>query len=67
MVLVPAGILHRAGFGILALDLRNHGDSAVPDGRWAGGAENGRPTGRPTGKLNGNRSRHAHQKPKLYN
>jgi uncharacterized protein len=38
-VLFPAGMLHRAGFGVLIPDLRNHGDSDVDDGRWAGGAK----------------------------
>lgn len=32
-VLVPAGMLHRAGFSVLLPDLRNHGDSDVDDGR----------------------------------
>ncbi len=32
-VLVPAGMLHRAGFSVLMPDLRNHGDSDVDDGR----------------------------------
>jgi dipeptidyl aminopeptidase/acylaminoacyl peptidase len=38
-VLLPAGMLHRAGFGVLVPDLRNHGDSDIDDGRWAGGAK----------------------------
>jgi dipeptidyl aminopeptidase/acylaminoacyl peptidase len=38
-VLLPAGMLHRAGFGVLLLDLRNHGDSDSDGGRWAGGAK----------------------------
>jgi dipeptidyl aminopeptidase/acylaminoacyl peptidase len=38
-VLLPAGMLHRAGFGVLLPDLRNHGDSDVDGGRWAGGAK----------------------------
>jgi dipeptidyl aminopeptidase/acylaminoacyl peptidase len=38
-VLLPAGMLHRAGFGVLLLDLRNHGDSGSDNGRWAGGAK----------------------------
>lgn len=38
-VLLPAGMLHRAGFGVVLPDLRNHGDSDVDDGRWAGGAK----------------------------
>ena len=38
-VLMPAGMLHGAGFGVLMLDLRNHGDSDADDGRWAGGSK----------------------------
>jgi uncharacterized protein len=38
-VLLPAGMLHRAGFGVLLPDLRNHGDSDIDNGRWAGGAK----------------------------
>lgn len=38
-VLLPAGMLHRAGYAVLLLDLRNHGDSDTDDGRWAGGAK----------------------------
>ena len=38
-VLLPAGMLHGAGFGVLLPDLRNHGDSDIDDGRWAGGAK----------------------------
>lgn len=36
-VLLPAGMLHRAGFQVLLIDLRNHGDSAITTGRMAGG------------------------------
>jgi dienelactone hydrolase len=36
---MPAGMLHRAGFGVLMLDLRDHGASDYEDGRWAGGVE----------------------------
>jgi len=39
VVLLPAGMLHRAGFAVLVLDLRDHGASDVEDGRWAGGVE----------------------------
>lgn len=39
VVMLPAGMLHRAGFGILLIDLRNHGDSDTDNGRWAGGAK----------------------------
>ncbi|HLO35912.1 MAG TPA: alpha/beta fold hydrolase, partial [Candidatus Deferrimicrobium sp.] len=38
-VLLPAGMLHQAGFGVVVPDLRNHGDSDIDDGRWAGGAK----------------------------
>lgn len=38
-VLLAAGMLHRAGFAVLAIDLRDHGDSTVEDGRYAGGVE----------------------------
>jgi len=36
-VMVPAGMLHRAGFSVLLLDQRNHGESTVTTGRYAGG------------------------------
>jgi len=39
VVLLPAGMLHRNGFGVLLLDLRDHGDSTIEDGRHAGGSE----------------------------
>lgn len=39
VVLLPAGMLHRAGFAVLMPDLRDHGDSDVEDMRWAGGVE----------------------------
>ena len=32
-------MLHRLGFGVLLLDLRDHGGSTVEDGRFAGGTE----------------------------
>jgi len=38
-ILLPAGMLNRAGFNVLMLDLRDHGDSQVEDGRFAGGTE----------------------------
>ncbi len=38
-ILLPAAMLHRAGFGVLIPDLRNHGDSDSDNGRWAGGAK----------------------------
>jgi pimeloyl-ACP methyl ester carboxylesterase len=37
-VLLPAGMLHRAGFGVLMVDLRNHGESDVTTGHWAAGS-----------------------------
>src|SRR4029077_20545062 len=36
-MLLAAGMLHRHGFGVLLIDLRNHGDSTVVNGRFAGG------------------------------
>jgi uncharacterized protein len=38
-VLIPAAMLHRAGFSVLLMDLRDHGDSEGDDGRFAGGSE----------------------------
>ena len=38
-VLIPAGMLHRAGFTVLVIDMRDHGDSTYEDGRFAGGTE----------------------------
>lgn len=38
-VLAPAGMLHRLGYGVLLLDLRDHGGSSVEDGRAAAGTE----------------------------
>lgn len=38
-VLLPAGMLHRNGFAALLIDLRDHGESTVEDGRYAGGTE----------------------------
>jgi dipeptidyl aminopeptidase/acylaminoacyl peptidase len=35
--LLAAGMLHRHGMAVLLIDLRNHGDSTVQDGRFAGG------------------------------
>jgi fermentation-respiration switch protein FrsA (DUF1100 family) len=37
--LLPAGMLHRLGYGVMLLDLRDHGGSTVEDGRYAGGTE----------------------------
>lgn len=38
-VLAPAGMLHRLGYGVLLVDLRDHGASTIEDGRPAGGTE----------------------------
>jgi dipeptidyl aminopeptidase/acylaminoacyl peptidase len=38
-VLLPAGMLARAGFAVLIMDVREHGDSQVVDGRTALGNE----------------------------
>jgi dipeptidyl aminopeptidase/acylaminoacyl peptidase len=38
-ILVPAGMLHRAGFSVLMMDLRDHGDSDGDDAKFAGGSE----------------------------
>jgi dipeptidyl aminopeptidase/acylaminoacyl peptidase len=38
-VLLPAAMLHRAGLGVLLIDLRNHGDSGVDNGRFTGGSK----------------------------
>jgi len=38
-VLVPAGMLARAGFSVFLMDIRDHGDSGGDDGRFAGGSE----------------------------
>jgi fermentation-respiration switch protein FrsA (DUF1100 family) len=37
--LTPAGMLHAHGFGVLLVDLRDHGGSTIEDGRYAGGTE----------------------------
>ncbi len=39
VVLLPAGMLHRAGFGVLLIDLRDMGDSPHQDGRFAMGTQ----------------------------
>jgi dipeptidyl aminopeptidase/acylaminoacyl peptidase len=36
-ILLAAGMLHRHGISVLLIDLRNHGDSTVHTGRFAGG------------------------------
>ncbi len=38
-VLLPAGMLSHLGYGVLMLDLRDHGESSIEDGRHAGGTE----------------------------
>ncbi len=38
-VLLPAGMLHRAGYNTMLIDLRDHGQSQVEDGRFAAGSE----------------------------
>ena len=40
--LLPAGMLVRNGFGVLVMDLRDHGDSDREDGQWAAGSTSGR-------------------------
>jgi fermentation-respiration switch protein FrsA (DUF1100 family) len=37
--LAPAGMLHRRGYSVLMIELRDHGDSSIEDGRHAGGTE----------------------------
>jgi dipeptidyl aminopeptidase/acylaminoacyl peptidase len=37
--LIPAEMLHRAGFNVLAIDMRDVGDSEIEDGRSAAGSE----------------------------
>lgn len=39
VLLLPAGMLHRQGFSVLLVDLRDHGDSQVEDGHFANGTE----------------------------
>jgi len=39
VILLPAGMLHRNGFSVLLVDLRDNGDSQVEDGRFANGTE----------------------------
>jgi uncharacterized protein len=36
-VLVPAGMLHRHGYSVMLIDLRDHGDSGGDDGHFAAG------------------------------
>ena len=37
--LLPAGMLHRNGFAVLMVDLREHGESTIDDGHFAAGTE----------------------------
>jgi dipeptidyl aminopeptidase/acylaminoacyl peptidase len=37
--LLPAGMLHRGGFGVLMVDLREHGESTIEDGHFAAGTD----------------------------
>lgn len=37
--LLPAGMLHQAGYNVLLIDLRNHGDSTIDNGMWGGGGK----------------------------
>jgi dipeptidyl aminopeptidase/acylaminoacyl peptidase len=39
VLLLPAGMLHRNGYSVLLVDLRDHGDSEVEDARYANGTE----------------------------
>ena len=36
-ILIPSGMLYKAGFNILAIDLRDHGDSTCEDGYYSAG------------------------------
>ncbi len=38
-ILMPAGMLHRAGYNVLMIDLRDHGSSQIEDGRYAAGSD----------------------------
>jgi dipeptidyl aminopeptidase/acylaminoacyl peptidase len=38
-LLLAAGMLHRRGYSVLLIDFRNHGDSTVQNGRYAGGTK----------------------------
>ena len=38
-ILLAAGLLHRHGFSALLIDMRNHGDSTVQNGHYAGGTK----------------------------
>jgi dipeptidyl aminopeptidase/acylaminoacyl peptidase len=38
-LLLAAGMLHRHGYSVLLFDLRNHGESTIQNGRYAGGTK----------------------------
>jgi uncharacterized protein len=38
-ILLAGGLLHKHGFGVLLMDMRNHGSSTVQNGRYAGGTK----------------------------
>lgn len=38
-ILMPAGMLHRQGFGVLLIDVRDSGDSSTEDGRFGAGSD----------------------------
>jgi uncharacterized protein len=38
-ILLPAGMLHREGFGVLMIDMRNHGDSTHAEGMYGFGSD----------------------------
>lgn len=38
-ILMPAGMLHRQGFGVLLIDLRDSGASTTEDGRYGAGSD----------------------------
>lgn len=38
-ILLPAGMLHREGFGVLMMDMRDSGDSSDEDGRYGAGSD----------------------------
>lgn len=38
-ILVPAGMLHRQGFAVLLIDMRDNGDSTDEDGRYGAGSD----------------------------
>jgi dipeptidyl aminopeptidase/acylaminoacyl peptidase len=38
-IVMPAGMLHRQGFGVLMIDLRDSGSSSTEDGRYGAGSD----------------------------